>query len=310
MKFIVTGGAGFIGSNLAEELAGKGKVIIVDNLSTGKIKNIRNLIDNDDMDVELVKRSVTNINALKEIFKDADCVFHLAAIPSVQLSVENPLDTNEVNIKGTLNVLIAARESGVKKVVFTSSCSVYGDTSELSLSEDMKPDPLSPYAVSKLAGEYYCNVFLEVYGLKTVCLRYFNVYGPKQDPASEYAAVIPKFITRVLNKKPPIVFGDGNQTRDFIFVKDVAKANVMAMEQNVKGVYNIGSGQSVSINELAYKIIENSGVKLKPIYDKPMPGEVRHSLSDISLARDKLGFEPDFNLDEGLGQTIEWFREK
>ncbi len=310
MKFIVTGGAGFIGSNLAEELAGKGKVIIVDNLSTGKIKNIRNLIDNEDMDVELIKRSITSINALNEIFKDADCVFHLAAIPSVQHSVENPLNTNEVNIKGTLNVLIAARDSGVKKVVFTSSCSIYGDTSELSVREDMKPDPLSPYAVSKLAGEYYCNVFSEVYGLKTVCLRYFNVYGPKQDPASEYAAVIPKFITRVLNKKPPVIFGDGDQTRDFIFVKDVAKSNVMAMEKKVKGVYNIGSGQSVSINELAYKIIENSGVKLKPIYDKPMPGEVRHSLSDISLARDKLGYEPDFNLDEGLGQAIEWFREK
>ena len=241
MKFVVTGGAGFIGSNLAEELSELGKVTIIDNLSTGKLENIQNFIDKDD--VVMVKRSVTNLNTLKEAFKDVDCVFHLAAIPGVQYSVKNPLSTNEANIKGTLNVLIAARDCGVKKVVFTSSASIYGETSESSVGEDMRPNPLSPYAVSKITGEYYCNAFLEVYGLKTVCLRYFNVYGPRQDPNSEYAAVIPKFITRALNNQPPIIFGDGKQTRDFVYVKDVAKANILSMKKNVVGVYNIGCGE-------------------------------------------------------------------
>ena len=257
----------------------------------------------------MVKRSVTNLNTLKEAFKDVDCVFHLAAIPGVQYSVKNPLSTNEANIKGTLNVLIAARDCGVKKVVFTSSASIYGETSESSVGEDMRPNPLSPYAVSKITGEYYCNAFLEVYGLKTVCLRYFNVYGPRQDPNSEYAAVIPKFITRALNNQPPIIFGDGKQTRDFVYVKDVAKANILSMKKNVVGVYNIGCGEKISINELAEKIMENSDVKLEPIHDKPMPGDIKHSLADISLARDKLEYEPDYSLSEGLKNTIKWFKE-
>ena len=305
MKVVVTGGCGFIGSNIAEELIKKHYVVVIDDLSTGRIENIRSLQDKENF--EFVRGNITDLDLLKQIFEDVDCIFHQAAIPSVQRSVENPLDTNEANIKGTLNVLIAARDCGVKKVVYASSSSVYGDTPELPKKENMKPNPQSPYAVSKLTGEYYCKVFSEIYGIKTVCLRYFNVYGPNQDPASEYAAVIPRFINRVLNNQPPIIFGDGNQTRDFTFVKDVVKANILAMEKNVEGVFNIAYGQQISINELANKIMEIVGVKLNPVYDKPRPGDIRNSLADISLAKQKLGYMPEYSLEKGLEVTIRWF---
>jgi len=305
MKVVVTGGCGFIGSNIAEELIKKHYVVVIDDLSTGRIENIQSLQDKENF--EFVRGNITDLGLLKQIFEDVDCIFHQAAIPSVQRSVENPLDTNEANIKGTLNVLIAARDCGVKKVVYASSSSVYGDTPELPKKENMKPNPQSPYAVSKLTGEYYCKVFSEIYGIKTICLRYFNVYGPKQDPASEYAAVIPRFINRVLNNQPPIIFGDGNQTRDFTFVKDVVKANILAMEKNVEGVFNIAYGQQISINELANKIMEIVGVKLNPVYDKPRPGDIRNSLADISLAKQKLGYMPEYSLEKGLEVTIRWF---
>ena len=305
MKVVVTGGCGFIGSNIAEELIKKHYVVVIDDLSTGRIENIQSLQDKENF--EFVRGNITDLGLLKQIFEDVDCIFHQAAIPSVQRSVENPLDTNEANIKGTLNVLIAARDCGVKKVVYASSSSVYGDTPELPKKENMKPNPQSPYAVSKLTGEYYCKVFSDIYGIKTICLRYFNVYGPKQDPASEYAAVIPRFINRVLNNQPPIIFGDGNQTRDFTFVKDVVKANILAMEKNVEGVFNIAYGQQISINELANKIMEIVGVKLNPVYDKPRPGDIRNSLADISLAKQKLGYMPEYSLEKGLEVTIRWF---
>lgn len=305
MKVVVTGGCGFIGSNIAEELIKKHYVVVIDDLSTGRIENIQSLQDKENF--EFVRGNITDLDLLKQIFEDVDCIFHQAAIPSVQRSVENPLDTNEANIKGTLNVLIAARDCGVKKVVYASSSSVYGDTPELPKKENMKPNPQSPYAVSKLTGEYYCKVFSEIYGIKTVCLRYFNVYGPNQDPSSEYAAVIPRFINRVLNNQPPIIFGDGNQTRDFTFVKDVVKANILAMEKNVEGVFNIAYGQQISINELANKIMEIVGVKLNPVYDKPRPGDIRNSLADISLAKQKLGYMPEYSLEKGLEVTIRWF---
>jgi len=305
MKVVVTGGCGFIGSNIAEELIKKHYVVVIDDLSTGRIENIQSLQDKENF--EFVRGNITDLGLLKQIFEDVDCIFHQAAIPSVQRSVENPLDTNEANIKGTLNVLIAARDCGVKKVVYASSSSVYGDTPELPKKENMKPNPQSPYAVSKLTGEYYCKVFSDIYGIKTICLRYFNVYGPNQDPASEYAAVIPRFINRVLNNQPPIIFGDGNQTRDFTFVKDVVKANILAMEKNVEGVFNIAYGQQISINELANKIMEIVGVKLNPVYDKPRPGDIRNSLADISLAKQKLGYMPEYSLEKGLEVTIRWF---
>ena len=308
MKVLVTGGAGFIGSNLTEELAKTNEVIIIDNLSTGRIENIKELINKSN--VKFIEGSITDLKLLKETFKDVDYVFHQAAIPSVPRSVKNPIATNEANVNGTLNVLIAAKEYGVKKVIYASSSSVYGDTPILPKKEEMKPNPLSPYAVSKLAGEYYCKVFSVVYGLKTVCLRYFNVYGHKQDPNSEYAAVIPKFITRVIQNKSPIIYGDGKQTRDFTFVKDVVQANILATKSNAEGVFNIAGGKRISINDLAKKIMDIIVVKIDPIYDKPRPGDVRDSLADIEKAEKELGYKPEYDLEKGLKETIKWYQKK
>jgi len=303
-KVVVTGGAGFIGSNLAEALVEEGHdVVVVDDLSTGRLENLHTV------SIELVRESITNLKLLKEVFEDASCVFHEAAIPSVQRSVDDPLATNEANVKGTLSVLIAARDCGVEKVVYASSSSVYGDTPTLPKREDMKPTPLSPYAVSKLAGEHYCEAFSEVYGLKTVCLRYFNVYGPRQDPTSQYAAVIPSFITRVLDGKPPVIYGDGEQTRDFTFVKDVVKANILAMNRG-RGVFNIACGERVSINELAHKVMEIAGVELEPVYEEARRGDVRHSLADLSRARAELGYSPEYSLEMGLRENINYFKSR
>ncbi len=303
-RVLITGGAGFIGSNLAEELVRKEHdVVILDDLSTGKEENIKEFKDS----VRFVKGSITDLALLRDLFRDVECVSHQAAIPSVQRSVEDPLATNEVNVKGTLNVLVAARDSEVEKVVYASSSSVYGDTPELPKREEMKPNPKSPYAVSKLTGEEYCAVFSEVYGLKTVSLRYFNVYGPRQDPYSEYAAVIPRFITRVLKNKPPIIYGNGEQTRDFTFVRDVVMANILAIERDVEGVFNIASGKRISINELSNKIMGIVGIRLKPIYDKPREGDIKDSSGGISRAKEKLGYEPRYNLEEGLKETMEYF---
>jgi len=302
MKVVVTGGCGFIGSHLAEELAKEYEVVVIDDLSTGKLENLA-----ESKNIKFIKGSITDLNLLKTVFKDAECIFHQAAIPSVQRSVEDPIKTNNVNVAGTLNVLVAARDCDVNKVVYASSSSVYGDTPKLPKREDMSPKPKSPYAVSKLAAEQYCRAFSEVYGIKTVCLRYFNVYGPRQDPHSEYAAVIPRFITRVINNKPPVIYGDGEQTRDFTFVKDVVKANILAMNNNAEGIFNIASGRRISINELAKKIIELVGKNLNPVHIDPRPGDIRHSLADISLAKEKLGYKPEYNLEEGLKLTISWY---
>jgi UDP-glucose 4-epimerase len=313
MKLAITGGAGFIGSNLAEELSKEtdNEVIIVDDLSTGKMENIAKHFDQTllkfELDIKFVKGSVTDLNLLKEVFKDCDYVFHQAAIPSVPRSIKDPIASNNANINGTLNVLVAAKDCSVKKVIYASSSSVYGDTPELPKREDMAANPKSPYAVTKLMGEYYCAVFKEVYGLKTVSLRYFNVYGPRQDPYSDYAAVIPRFINRVLENKPPVIYGDGQQTRDFTFVKDVVRANVLAAKSDATGVYNSANGNRISINELADMIMKLTGKNLKPIHDAPRKGDVMHSLGDISKAKKDLGYEPRYSLEEGLRETIEWF---
>ena len=304
MKVVVTGGAGFIGSNLAEELLKKHEVTVIDNLSTGRIENLDQIMDK----INFIEGSITNLDLLKEAFSGSDTVFHEAAIPSVQRSVDNPIASNEANVEGTLKVLVAARDCGVRKVVYASSSSAYGNTPTLPKIEDMKPNPRSPYAVSKLAGEYYCRVFSEVYGLKTACLRYFNVYGPRQNPHSEYAAVIPRFVTRILAHEPPVIYGDGGQTRDFTFVKDVVKANILAGESDAEGVFNIACGKRVSLNELAGKIMEITGIKVEMSYEGARPGDVRDSLADISSAGDKLGYKPGFELDSGLRETVEWFR--
>jgi len=268
MKVVVTGGAGFIGSNLAEELLKKHEVTVIDNLSTGRIENLDQIMDK----INFIEGSITDLDLLKVAFSGADTVFHEAAILSVQRSVDNPIASNEANVEGTLKVLVAARDCSVRKLVYASSSSAYGDTPTLPKKEDIKPNPRSPYAVSKLAGEYYCRLFSDVYDLKTACLRYFNIYGPRQNPQSQYAAVIPRFITRVLDHEPPVIYGDGEQTRDFTFVKDVMKANILAMQSEAEDVFNIACGQRVSLNELAGKIMDITGIKLDPIYDKTRQG--------------------------------------
>ena len=305
-NIVVTGGAGFIGSNLTRYLSKENNVTVIDNLSTGYTRNIKDLID-----TEIIKfneGTITDINFLQKIFGDIDYVFHQAAIPSVPRSVEDPISSNYANINGTLNVLVAARDNGVKKVVYASSSSAYGDTPTLPKREDMNPCPLSPYAVNKLAAEYYCQVFNEVYNLPTVSLRYFNVYGPRQDPASEYAAVIPKFITRISNSKSPIIYGDGEQTRDFTFVKDVINANILAAESREKGVFNIAGGKKITIDDLAKTIMEIIGNEIDLDHQDPRPGDIKHSLADISKAKEKLKYEPMFNLKNGLEETVEWFQ--
>jgi len=309
MRIVITGGAGFIGSNLAEvlALAPNNEVCVVDDLSTGKVENLPIASG-----IEFIKGSITDLQLMNEVLADADFVFHQAALPSVQRSIEDPAHANEVNIRGTLNVLMAARDAGVKKVIYASSSSVYGDTPELPKREGMTLNPLSPYAVTKLVGEYYCKVFNDVYGLNTISLRYFNVYGPRQDPHSEYAAVIPRFVSRVLRGEPPIIYGDGQQTRDFTFVKDVVNANILAMNSDATGVYNIASGRRISIQELATLITRLTGrdSDLEPVFDKPRKGDVRHSLADISRARAVMGYKPEYSLERGLEETLRWFKFK
>ena len=307
-KVVVTGGAGFIGSHLAEELARRGyQVIILDDLTTGRMENIEGLTKKDN--ARFIQGSITNLLLLKELFQGAVCVFHQAALPSVPRSVKDPLATNEVNITGTLNVLLAARDNKVRKVIYASSSSVYGATPTLPKREDMVPRPQSPYAVSKLAGEYYCQAFQEVYGLATVCLRYFNVYGPRQNPDSQYAAVIPKFIKSAAEDSPLIIFDDGEQTRDFTFIVDVVAANILAAESSTSGVFNIGRGKSITINELAGLVIKLTGNNVKPIHQKLREGDIRDSLADISKAK-AFGYEPRYNLEEGLEETRRFHHER
>ncbi len=303
MRIVITGGAGFIGSNLAEVLSkdNANEVIVLDDLSTGKLVNTK------EMAIKFVNGSITDLELLQTIFKDVDYVLHQAAIPSVPRSVNEPIASNNENIDGTLNVLVAARDRNVKKVVYASSSSVYGDTPKLPKREDMTPTPLSPYAVTKLTGEHYCNVFNEVYGLKTVALRYFNVYGPKQDPHSDYAAVIPKFVSRVLRDEPPMIYGDGQQTRDFTFVKDVVTANIRAMKSDATGVFNIASGNRITIQELAELVMKLMAKDLGVILEEPRKGDVLHSLADVSKAKAGFGYEPGYRLETGLEETVKWF---
>jgi UDP-glucose 4-epimerase len=302
---VVTGGAGFIGSNLAEALMEENDVIVIDDISTGIYGNIRSWAEQNR--IRFVKGSICDPILLKGTFRDVEYVFHNAAIPSVQRSVKDPIRTNEAGITGTLNILIAARDSGVKKVVFASSSSVYGETPTLPKHEGMVSTPLSPYSLTKLAGEHYCRLFTELYDLKTVSLRYFNVYGPRQNPDSEYSAAIPCFIKNALEGKPLVIYGDGEQTRDFTFVKDVVRANVLAAESNATGVFNIATGRRISINDLAKLILKISGRTSSIVYAPPRHGDVRHSLADISRAHESFGYSPQYSLEDGLLETISWF---
>ncbi len=306
-KVVVTGGAGFIGSHLSEGLAGGGyHVTIVDNLSTGKMENIEELIRKDNVD--FIQGSITDLSLLQKHFQGVTYVFHQAALARVPRSIDDPLSANEANITGSLSVLLAARDNSVKKVIYASSSSVYGGTPVLPQNETLPPSPLSPYALTKLAAEYYCGIFHQIYGLSTASLRYFNVYGPKQDPYSQYSTVIAAFLGRVSQNLPPIIHGDGEQTRDLTYVADVVQANILAAENNAEGVFNVGSGRNVTINQLASMILKVTGKDLNPIYQEPRAGDPRQTLADISKAK-SFGYEPKYDLDAGLKNTLEEFKQ-
>lgn len=306
--YLVTGAAGFIGSNIVEELVKRGeRVRALDDLSTGYPRNIapfRAAID-------FIQGSIEDDRLLAEAVRGVDYVLHQAAIPSVPRSVEEPLRSHEANATGTLKVLLAARDAGVKRVVFASSSSVYGDSPTMPKREDMPTRPLSPYAVNKLAGEEYCKVFHRVYGLPTVALRYFNVFGPRQDPTSAYAAAIAAFASAMLEGRRPTVFGDGHQTRDFTFVSNVVDANLLACATDVADgqALNIACGARISLLDLIAELNHLLGTNLEPIFAPERKGDVRHSLADIAQAREKLGYEPKVGLREGLRRTLEWMRE-
>jgi UDP-glucose 4-epimerase len=305
-KAVVTGGAGFIGSHLSEELLKRGyQLAILDNLSTGKRENIASILDN--KNVEFIKGSITDLPLLQKVFKNADYVFHLAAAASVPKSIENPQESHEVNVTGTLNVLIAARDNKVKKVVNASSCAIYGDEPGLPKKEDMPVKPLSPYAVTKLAAEEYCQIFQMVYKLPTVSLRYFNIFGPRQNPDSEYSAAIPKFIKLKLQGKTINIYGDGQATRDYVYVSDAVSALITAAESGAAGIYNIGSGKSTTVNELVELISRLTGNNTPPVYGPPRPGDIVHSLADASKAR-TFGYSPKHSLEEGLKETIRYMK--
>lgn len=295
---LVTGGAGFIGSHLVEALVVRGeRVRVLDNLSTGNLENLKTVINR----IEFVKGDITDLEIVREVMEGVDCVFHQAALPSVARSIEDPLATHRVNATGTLNVLIAARDAGARRVVYASSSSVYGETPEVPKKENMATIPHSPYAVSKLAGENYCRAFWESYKLPTVCLRYFNVYGPRQPADSPYAAVIPKFLQLIAAGEPLPVYGTGSQTRDFTYVSVVVEANLQAaILDGIEGeVFNVGTGSPISISELVSKLQEITGLEAQIRYLPPRPGDIQHSWADISKAVSKLGLVP-LPLQEGL----------
>ncbi len=309
IRYLVTGGAGFIGSNIVETLVKQEATVrLADNFSTGRRENLAGLADK----IELLEGDLAELDFARYAARDVDYVLHQAAIPSVPRSVADPLASNQAGVTATLNLLIAAKDAGVKRLVFASSSSVYGESVGAAKHEDLKPAPLSPYAVSKLAAEQYCMSFYTVYGFETVALRYFNVFGPRQDPASQYSAVIPKFITALLAGDAPTIYGDGEQTRDFTFVGNVIAANLHALTAtNAPGQYfNIAMGQATSLNQLADMLNELVGTNVRPNYAPPRKGDIKHSTADVTKIRDALGFTPKISLIEGLRETVEWYRKQ
>ena len=309
MKALVTGGAGFIGSHLVEGLLAKGwEVRVLDNFATGSRENIKSVINQ----IDFLEGDVTNLTTVRFATRNIDVIFHEAALPSVPRSVKNPLESNEVNITGTLNVLLAARDNNVKRVVYAASSSAYGDQPTLPKVETMTPEPMSPYAIAKLAGELYAQAFTRLYGLSTISLRYFNVFGPRQDPATQYAGVIAKFATCALEKQPFPIDGDGEQSRDFTYVENVVNVNLLAANAQFDGspLVNIAFGQRTTINRLALTLNELTHQSLPLVHGALRPGDVRHSHADISVARKLLGYDPKIDLREGLQRTLEWYRNK
>ena len=303
MKFLVTGGAGFIGSNIVAELLKQGhQVRVLDNFSTGKRENLKEF----ENDIEFLEGDIRSYHIVRQAVDGIEIILHQAALPSVPRSINDPITTNEVNVMGTLNILDAAKSANVKRIVYASSSSVYGDSPVLPKKEDMLPNPLSPYAVAKLAGEKYCKVFSKLYGLETVILRYFNVFGPRQDPNSQYSAVIPKFIKAMMNDNQPVIYGDGTQSRDFTFVKNVVDVNLLAATKKVESglVLNCASHGQITLNELVTEINKLLEKKIKPVFADKRLGEIKHSYADITVMNKKLNYKPAVNFKEGIKMTI------
>jgi nucleoside-diphosphate-sugar epimerase len=308
-KVLVTGGAGFIGSNLTEALLQRGhSVRVLDDFSTGKRENL--IFDKAYASLEIIEGDIRDFGVCHRAVEGMEYVFHQGALPSVQRSVEDPETSNAVNAGGTLNILLAARENGVKRVIYASSSSVYGDTPTLPKHEEMPSYPLSPYALQKYIGEQYCRLFSQLYGLETISLRYFNIFGPKQDPNSLYSAVIPKFIDALLQGRQPVIFGDGEQSRDFTYVENVVQANLLAMSAgHLSGeAINIACGERTSLNQLLNILKKILGSMLFPIYQEPRKGDVRHSLADIRKGKELIEYEPKIGIEAGLKKTVEFFQ--
>ena len=308
MRYLVTGGAGFIGSNTVDELVQHGhSVVVLDDFSGGKEENLGEIRNK----ITIIKGSITDLEVVRKAMHEAEFVLHLAARTSVPRSVKDPLETNRTNVEGTLNVLVAAKELKIKRVVFAASSAAYGETAALPKVETMQPQPISPYGVTKYVGELYAQAFLKCYGLETVSLRYFNIFGPRQDPSSPYSGVLAKFCTAFLEDTPPVVFGDGEQTRDFTFVDNAVYANLLACEApNAVGkVFNVGCGVRISLNQVLAALREITGKPLQATYDPPREGDIRDSQADISEARRYLGYEPQAGFAQGLQLTYGWYRE-
>jgi UDP-glucose 4-epimerase len=306
---LVTGGAGFIGGNTVIELVKRGYAVrVFDDLSTGSLENLAEVKGK----FEFIRGDIRSPAALSSAMKDVDVVLHEAAARSIQRSLDDPLSSTDVNVNGTVNVLSAARDAGVKRLIYASSSSVYGDAKTLPLREDMPPSPLSPYAASKYIGEIYCRIFSRLYGMETLSLRYFNVFGPRQDPKSKYAAVVPLFITALLTKKQPVIYGDGKQSRDFTFIGNVVDANIRAIKAKKTGgeVLNIACGETHTVNELYEKLSKLLETKTKPKYAPARLGETRKTQADTTRAKKLLGYKPTHTFEKGLEKTVEWFRNK
>ena len=307
MRYLVTGGAGFIGSNTVDELVRRGhSVVVLDDLSSGKEDNLAEIRNK----ITFIKGSITDIEVVRKAMHEAEYVLHLGARTSVPRSVKDPIDTNKINIEGTLNVLVAAKELKVKRVVFAASSSAYGETPTLPKVETMQPQPISPYGVTKYVGELYGQTFGRCYGLENVSLRYFNIFGPRQDPSSPYSGVLAKFCTAFLEDTQPMVFGDGEQTRDFTYVENAVQANLLACEApNASGkVFNVGVGERISLNEVLRELGKIAGKRLAAKYEPPRDGDIRDSQADISQARECLEYNPQVSFEEGLARTFAWYR--